>query len=144
MKHSIFFLFRCYFHVNITAHINASFWNTTKTIQWVVCWFCFTNWGTVLWQCFLYMFLIVFASNIFNLKGLGLFNSWAVYGWDQVMDCLNVRIYFFGRGAVLGALKDFSFWRINYMERSGLNALGMGYKCLVGSIIIIIEITIII
>ena len=25
------------------------------------------------------------------------------------MDCLNVPIYFFGRGTVLGALKDFSF-----------------------------------
>ena len=40
------------------------------------------------------MFLIVFARNIFNLKGLGLFNSWAVYGGDQVMDCLNVPIFF--------------------------------------------------
>lgn len=30
------------------------------------------------------------------------------------------------------------------MEQSGLNALGMGYKCLVESIIIIIETTIII
>ena len=38
------------------------------------------------------------------------------------MDCLNVPIYFFGRGAVLGALKDFSFGRIKWLEcfRDGL------------------------
>ena len=45
-----------------------------------------------------YVPYIVLARNTFNLKGLGLF-----------MDCLNVPIYFFGRGTVLGALKDFSF-----------------------------------
>lgn len=41
----------------------------------------------------------------------------------------NVHIFFFGEEGGFGSLERLKFnWRINYMERSSLNALGMGYK----------------